>query len=129
MSMATTITVDAVIGIKKNFQKFPNDYVARCIKVACAQATSDGLSTPEGVTDQDDIQIIYDEAVLSFARHLLVVDLFAEYDGVTQASTMQNSQTITDKTTNDMYLAKYNNYLNKYSNSNNKQGGVTFYGN
>lgn len=128
MSMATTITPDAVIGIKKNFQKFPNDYVARCIKVACAQATSDGLNAPEDVTDQDDIQIIYDEAVLSFARHLLEVDLFAEHDGVTQASTMQNSQTITDKTTNDMYLAKYNYYLNKYSNSNNKQGGVTFYG-
>lgn len=128
MSMQTTITPDVVIGIKSNFKKFPDDYISRCIKVAQAQSTADGLSSPLGVTDTDDIQTIYDGAVLAFARHLLVADLFAEYDGVTQASTMQNSQTITDKTTNDVYLAQYTSYLNKYSTSNYNKGTVTFYG-
>ena len=128
MPTVTTVTPDAVIGIKEDFRKFKNDYINLVIKQASARAIGDGLNTPIGTDDADIIQTIYDTAVLNYARHLLMIDLFSEYNGVTSATTMNNSQTITDKTKTDPYLAEYNRILNLYGSSMQEKGTVTFYG-
>lgn len=128
MPTVTTVTPDAVIGIKEDFRKFTTDYINLVIKQASARAIGDGLNTPIGTDDADIIQTIYDTAVLNYARHLLMVDLFSEYNGVTSATTMNNSQTITDKTKTDPYLAEYNRILNLYGSSMQEKGTVTFYG-
>ena len=128
MPTVTTVTPDAVIGIKEDFKKFTTDYINLVIKQASARAIGDGLNTPIGTDDADIIQTIYDTAVLNYARHLLMVDLFSEYNGVTSATTMNNSQTITDKTKTDPYLAEYNRILNLYGSSMQEKGTVTFYG-
>lgn len=127
MSINTTVTPDAVIGIKEDFKKFPTDYIQLVIKQASARAIGDGLNAPAGVDDADIVQTVFDTGVLNYARHLLMIDLFSEYNGVTQASTMQNSQTITDKTKTDPYLAEYNRILNLYGTSMQEKGMVTFY--
>lgn len=127
MSINTTVTPDAVIGIKEGFKKFPTDYIQLVIKQASARAIGDGLNAPAGVDDADIVQTVFDTGVLNYARHLLMIDLFSEYNGVTQASTMQNSQTITDKTKTDPYLAEYNRILNLYGTSMQEKGMVTFY--
>lgn len=128
MPTVTTVTPDAVIGIKEDFRKFTNDYINLVIKQASARAIGDGLNTPIGTDDADIIQTIYDTAVLNYSRHLLMIDLFSEYNGVTSATTMNNSQTITDKTKTDPYLAEYNRILNLYGSSMQEKGTVTFYG-
>lgn len=127
MSINTTVTPDAVIGIKEDFKKFPTDYIQLVIKQASTRAIGDGLNAPAGVDDADIVQTVFDTGVLNYARHLLMIDLFSEYNGVTQASTMQNSQTITDKTKTDPYLAEYNRILNLYGTSMQEKGMVTFY--
>lgn len=127
MPVITTVTPDAVIGIKQDFNKFPTDYIKLVIKQASARAMGDGLNTPAGVDDADTIQTVYDTAVLNYARHLLMIDLFSEYNGVTSATTMNNSQTITDKTNSDPYLAEYNRILNLYGTSMLEKGTVMFY--
>lgn len=127
MPTVTTVTPDAVIGIKEDFRKFTTDYINLVIKQASARAIGDGLNTPIGTDDADIIQTIYDTAVLNYARHLLMVDLFSEYNGVTSATTMNNSQTITDKTKTDPYLAEYNRILNLYGSSMQEKGTVIFY--
>ena len=127
MPLTTTITPDVVIGIKSDFKQFSNDYISRTIKSGTVRALGDGLDQPLNTTDQDTIQQIFDDAVLAYSRHLLMVDIFAQYNGVTQASTMQNSQTITDKTKNDPYLAEYNRISALYGSSTLQRGTVTFY--
>ena len=127
MSINTTVTPDAVIGIKEDFKKFPTDYIQLVIKQASARAIGDGLNAPAGVDDADIVQTVFETGVLNYARHLLMIDQFSEYNGVTQASTMQNSQTITDKTKTDPYLAEYNRILNLYGTSMQEKGMVTFY--
>lgn len=123
----TTVTPDAVIGIKDDFKQFPTDYINSVIKQASVRAIGDGLDKPFGVTDNDQIQVIYDSAVLSYARHLLMIDIFSKYNGVTNATTMNNAQTITDKTNNDPYLMEYNRLLNLFGSSTQEKGTVTFY--
>lgn len=127
MQVITTVTPDAVIGIKQDFKKFPTDYIKLVIKQASARAIGDGLNAPYGVDDADIIQTVFDSSVLNYARHLLMIDIFAEYNGVTNATTMNNSQTITDKTKTDPYLAEYNRILNLYGTSMQEKGTVTFY--
>lgn len=127
MSINTTVTPDAVIGIKEDFKQFPTDYIKGVIKQASVRAIGDGLNTPFGVTDADQIQTIYDGAVLNYSRHLLMIDIFSKYNGVTNATTMNNTQTITDKTNNDPYLMEYNRLLNLFGSSTQEKGTVTFY--
>lgn len=127
MPTVTTVTPDAVIGIKEDFRKFKDDYINLVIKQASARAIGDGLNTPIGTDDADIIQTIYDTAVLNYARHLLMIDLFSKYNGVTSATTMNNSQTITDKTNSDPYIAEYNRILNLYGSSMQEKGTVIFY--
>ena len=127
MPTVTTVTPDAVIGIKEDFRKFTTDYINLVIKQASARAIGDGLNTPIGTDDADIIQTIYDTAVLNYARHLLMIDIFSEYNGVTSATTMNNSQTITDKTNSDPYIAEYNRILNLYGSSMQEKGTVIFY--
>lgn len=127
MPTVTTVTPDAVIGIKEDFKKFPTDYIQQVIKQASTHAIGDGLNAPFGVTDQDQIQTIFDGAVLNYSRHLLMIDIFSEYNGVTSATTMNNSQTITDKTNNDPYIVEYNRQVNLFGSSTQTKGTVTFY--
>lgn len=123
----TTVTPDAVIGIKEDFKKFSTDYIQLVIKQASARAIGDGLNAPYGVDDADIIQTVFDSSVLNYARHLLMIDIFSEYNGVTNATTMNNTQTITDKTKTDPYLAEYNRILNLYGTSMQEKGTVMFY--
>lgn len=123
----TTVTPDLVIGIKEDFKKFPTDYIKQVINQASMHAIGDGLNTPFGVTDQGQIKTIFDSAVLNYARHLLMIDIFSEYNGVTSATTMNNSQTITDKTNNDPYIVEYNRQVNLFGSSTQTKGTVTFY--
>lgn len=129
MSMTTTITPDAVVGIKDDFKQFSDDAVKRDIQLGVARANSDGLDNPNGIDNGniDQIQAVFDGAVLAYARHLMMIDIFAQYNGVTSATTLGNSQTITDKTNNDPYLAEYNRTVTQYGSSNLIKGTVKFY--
>lgn len=124
----TTVTPNAVIGIKDDFKRFDNDYINLVIKQASARAYGDGLDNPYGVQDADIIQTVLDTAVLNYARHILMIDVFSKYNGVTSATTMGNSQTVTDKTNNDPYLAEYNRLVSLYGSSMQEKGTVVFYG-
>lgn len=124
----TTVTPNAVIGIKDDFKQFDNEYIQLVIKQASARAYGDGLDKPYGIQDADITQTVFDTAVLNYARHILMIDVFSKYNGVTSATTMGNSQTVTDKTNNDPYLAEYNRLVSLYGSSMQEKGTVVFYG-
>lgn len=125
--MQTTITTDDVVGIKPDFKQFTDKYINRVIRRAVVRATGDGLDNPAGVKNDSDKQDIFDGAILDYSRHLLSMDIFNKHNGVTSAATMNNSQTITDKTNGDVYLSEYNRTVNLYGTSLQEKGGAIFY--
>lgn len=103
--MIDDVTVEDVTEDMPMFENFTTKHVQNAISKAKLQAKADEIS-PDA----------FNMGVIEFAKHLLYIDYFMSYGGVTASSMMGTSQTIADKTDNDPYLNQYNNTVSLFGN-------------
>lgn len=93
------INVAAVRTDIKAFQKFSDNHINEAIQQAFIQADTDNIPSDNNA---------YPVAVLNFARHLLVVDLFTDSGNVMSSNTLGNSESVANPNTyDDQYLKNY----------------------
>lgn len=109
-----TVNADEVRMDIKIFSKMTDNHINQAIEISKLQVQSDKIA-------DNAINI----ATIQFARHLLYIDSFMDYGGVTSASTFGNSQTIADKTSHDPYLEQYQQTLRQFGKSKNKGKVIT----
>lgn len=89
-----------------NADSFEDDVINSCIEESSLKIKNDDI--------KEDMQKF---AIITWCRHLLYIDSFMNYGGVTSASTFGNSQTISDMHNDDPYLQKYNQIAKDFGNA------------
>ncbi|CAI2679652.1 hypothetical protein [Apilactobacillus apinorum] len=100
-----TVSINDVTDDIEMFQDFSESHVNNAIKRATLQTKNDSV-----------VDIAFDTAVTEYAKHLLYVDYFMNYGGVTSSSMLGVSETVSDKTSNDPYLNQYLTTVQNYGN-------------
>ncbi|WP_282804028.1 hypothetical protein [Secundilactobacillus kimchicus] len=100
-----TVTAETVKSDFKAFQEFTDDHVTEAIKRAKRQVLADRI-------ESDDV--VKQEAVTLYARHVLFSDGVMSYGGTLSGSTFGNSQTVRDFGGYDYFLSDYEDIKAKY---------------